>query len=185
VKPVNGTCDELGVNAKGEIGEALTVVDMFALYVKTKNFHWYAPGLGSRSRHLLLAEQAGQVLVTIDTIGECVRALGGTAIESIGELGRLHRISDSASADLTTREMLAALLRDTRRIAKQMRRTYGCAERMAISPAQARWRIGSTRPRAGTGSSLRYTTTIEARHGACGGQRGRGCPPARGIEAQL
>jgi starvation-inducible DNA-binding protein len=117
---------DLQLEEHNEVCDALTtlLVDLFALYVKTKVFHWHASGLGSRGRHLLLAEQADQVLVTIDTIGECVRALGGTPIQSIGELGRLHRISDSASADLTTREMLAALLRDTRLIAKQMRRTY-------------------------------------------------------------
>jgi starvation-inducible DNA-binding protein len=73
---------------------------------------------------LLPAEQADQVLATIDTIGEHMGALGGIPIRSIGEKSRLHRISGSTSAGLTTREMLAALLRDTRLIAKQMRRTY-------------------------------------------------------------
>ena len=109
-----------------EVCDALTtlLVDLFALYVKTKVFHWHASGFGSRGGHLLLAEQADQILVTIDTIGERVRALGGTPIRSIGEISRLHRISDSASADLTMREMLAALLRDSRMIAKQMRRNY-------------------------------------------------------------
>ena len=83
------------------------------------------PGLGSRGRRLLLAEQADQVLVTIDTIGERVRALRpGNPIRSIGEIGQLHRMSDIASTNLTMRETLAALLRDSRMIAKQMRRTY-------------------------------------------------------------
>ena len=117
---------DLQIEEHNEVCDALTTLlaDLFALYVKTKVFHWHASGFGPRPRHLLLAEQADQVLVTIDTIGERVRALGGTPIRSIGEISRLPWISDSASTDLTTREMLASLLRDSRMIAKQMRRTY-------------------------------------------------------------
>ncbi len=117
---------DLQLEEHDEVCGALTtlLVDLFALYVKTKVFHWNASGLGSRGRHLLLAEQADQILATIDTIGEHVGALGGTPIRSIGEVSRLRQISDSASADLTMREMLAALLRDSRMIAKQMRRNY-------------------------------------------------------------
>jgi starvation-inducible DNA-binding protein len=116
---------DLHLEEHNEVCDALTrlLVDLFALHVKTKVFHWHASGVGSRGRCLLFAEQADQVLVTIDTIGERVRALGGTPIRSIGEISRLHRISDSAPADLTMREMLAALLLDSRMIAKQMRRT--------------------------------------------------------------
>src|SRR5437868_14046406 len=118
-------CIDLQLEERNEVCNALTTLlaDLFALYVKTKVFHWHASGLGSRVRRLLLAEQADQVLATIDTIGERVRALGGTPIRSIGEISRLHPIGDSAPADLTRREMLAALLRDNRRIAKQMRLT--------------------------------------------------------------
>ena len=120
------TCIDLQLEERNEVCNALTTLlaDLFALYVKTKVFHWHASGLGSRVRRLLLAEQADQVLATIDTIGERVRALGGTPIRSIGEISRLHPISDSAPADLTIREMLAALLRDSRMIAKQMRRAH-------------------------------------------------------------
>jgi starvation-inducible DNA-binding protein len=116
---------DLGFEEHDEVCDALTtlLVDLFALYVKTKVFHWHAEGFGFRRRHLLLTEQADQVLATIDMIGERVRALGGTPIRSIGESSRLHQISDSTSADLTTRQMLAALLRATGLIAKQMRRT--------------------------------------------------------------
>jgi starvation-inducible DNA-binding protein len=116
---------DLQLEEHDEVCDALTalLIDLFALYVKTKVFHWHASGSDFRGRHLLLAEQADQILATIDTIAERARALGGTPIWSIGEISRLHR-SDSASADLTTREMLAPLLRDTRLIAKQIRRTY-------------------------------------------------------------
>src|SRR5207248_4455458 len=115
---------DLQLEEDDEVCDALTTLlsDLFALYVKTKVFHWYASGMGPRGRRLLLAEQADQILVTIDTIGERVGAPGGIPIRSIGEISRLHRIGDSASAELTMREMLAALLRDSRLIAKQMRR---------------------------------------------------------------
>src|SRR5947207_5920001 len=117
---------DLQLEERNEVWIALTklLADLFALYVETKVFHWHASGLGSRVRRLLLAEQADQVLMTIDTIGERVRALGGTPIRSIGEISRLHPISDSAPADPTMREMLAALLRASRMIAKLMRPNY-------------------------------------------------------------
>src|SRR5882724_9744344 len=90
---------DLQLEEHDEVCDALTtlLVDLFALYVKTKVFHWHAEGFGFRRRHLLLTEQADQVLVTIDMIGERVRALGGTPIRSIGESSRLHQISDSTS----------------------------------------------------------------------------------------
>ena len=111
---------DLQLEERNEVCAALTTLlaDLFALYVKTKVFHWHTSGLGPRVRRLLLAEQADQVLM------KRVRALGGTPIRSIGEISRLHPISDSAPADLTIREMLAALLRDSRMIAKQMRRAH-------------------------------------------------------------
>jgi starvation-inducible DNA-binding protein len=117
---------DLRLDENKEVCDALTtlLVDLFKLYVKTKVFHWHAVGPGFRGRHLLLAEQANQVLATIDMIGMRVRALGGNPIRSIAEISRLHQISDSTSIHPTTREMLAALLRDTRLMAKQIRRTY-------------------------------------------------------------
>jgi starvation-inducible DNA-binding protein len=116
----------LQIEEQNHVCDALTTLlaNLLALYVKTKVFHWHAAGPDFRSRHLLLSEQADQILATSDSIGERVRALGGSPIGSIGELGRLHRMSCSAPVDLATREMLAALLRDNRLIAKQMRRTY-------------------------------------------------------------
>ena len=120
------TYGDLQLEEHDEVCDALTTLlaDLFALYVKTKVFHWHVSGLSSHGGHLVLAEQADQVLVTIDTIGERVSALGGTPIRSIGEISRLHWIGDRASADPTVREMLAALLRDSRMLAKQMRRNY-------------------------------------------------------------
>jgi starvation-inducible DNA-binding protein len=115
----------LQIEEQNHVCNALTTLlgNLFALYVKTKVCHWHAAGLDVRSRHLLLSEQADQILATSDAIGERVRALGGSPIGSIGEVGRLHRMNCSAPAELGTSEMLAALLRDNRQIAKQMRRT--------------------------------------------------------------
>jgi starvation-inducible DNA-binding protein len=115
---------DLQLEEHNEVCDALTtlLVDLFALYVKTKVFHWHASGLGPRGRRLLLAEQADHILVTIDTIDERVGVPGRIPIRSIGEISRPHRIGDSALAELTMREMLAALLRDSRVVAKQMRR---------------------------------------------------------------
>jgi DNA-binding ferritin-like protein len=75
---------DLHLEEHNEICGALTtlLVDLIALHVKTKVFHWHAAGSGSRRRHLLRAEQADQILATIDTIGERVGALGGTPIRS-------------------------------------------------------------------------------------------------------
>ena len=117
---------DLQLDEQIEVCDALTTLlaHLFALYVKTKVFHWHVSGLGSHGGPLVLAEQADQVLVTIDTIGERVRALGGTPIRSIGEISRLHWARDGAPADPTMGEMLAALLRDSRMLAKQMRRNY-------------------------------------------------------------
>ena len=121
--PIVTYCD-LHLEEDAEVCDALTTLlaDLFALYVKIKVFHWHVSGLSSHGGHLVLAEQADQVLVTIDTIGERVRALGGTPIRSIGEISRLHWIRDGASADPNVRELLAAMLRDSRMLAKQMGR---------------------------------------------------------------
>jgi starvation-inducible DNA-binding protein len=118
------THTDLYLEEHNEVRDALTTLlaDLFALYVKTKVFHRRASGLGPRGRRLLLAEQADQILVTIDTIGERVGVPGSIPIRPIGEISRPHRIGDSAPAELTMREMLAALLRDSRLVARQMRR---------------------------------------------------------------
>jgi starvation-inducible DNA-binding protein len=115
----------LQIEEKEHVCHAVTplLANLFSLFITTKVFQWHAAGSGFSSHYLLLFDQADQILATSDTIGERVRALGGNPIRSIDEVSRLHRSSDSASADLTSREMLAALLHDTRLVAKQMRRT--------------------------------------------------------------
>src|SRR3974390_3005885 len=88
---------DLKPNAIKDIAGALTILlaDMFALYVKTKNFHWHVPAPHSRDSHLLLDEQAAQIFATTDDIAERVRKVGGTTLRSIGHLGRLQRGLDN------------------------------------------------------------------------------------------
>ena len=111
---------------RADIPVALTALlaDMFALYLKTKNFHWHVSGPHFRDYHLLLDEQAGQILGTTDTIAERVRKLGGQTIKSIGHIGQLQRIKDNDAEEVAPRNMLAELLDDNRRLAGQMLETH-------------------------------------------------------------
>ena len=120
------TCIDFQSRANNESREALTILlaDLFALYIKTKIFHWHAAGPGFRGWHLLLAEQADQVLATVNTIGERVRVLGATPIRLIREISCLQQADDNYTGGLLPRNMLAALLQHNRLIAKQIRRTY-------------------------------------------------------------
>src|SRR5258706_16243881 len=91
------TPTDLRANAVPEISSALNTVlaDMFALYLKTKNFHWHVSGPHFRDYHLLLDEQSGQILAATDAIAERVRKIGGTTLRSIGHIARLQRIADN------------------------------------------------------------------------------------------
>ena len=90
------------------ISAALTTLlsDMFALYVKTKNFHWHVSGPHFRDYHLMLDEQATQILATTDPIAERVRKLGGTTLRSIANIGRLQRVLDNDADCVSPLEML-------------------------------------------------------------------------------
>ena len=119
----------LGAN-RTEVPVALTALlaDMFALYLKTKNFHWHVSGPHFRDYHLLLDEQATQILGTTDTIAERVRKLGGQTIKSIGHIGRLQRVRDNDAEEVAARDMLTELLDDNRRIAEQMLKTHALCD---------------------------------------------------------
>ena len=118
--------NHFSTGSTGEISNALTVLlaDMFALYVKTKNFHWHISGPHFRDYHLLLDEQATQIFGTTDTIAERVRKLGGTTIRSIGHISRLQHITDSDSDKVAPTDMLAELLQDNRQILGEMRHVH-------------------------------------------------------------
>lgn len=95
--------------------DALNIVlaDSFALYLKTKNFHWHITGPHFREYHLLLDEQATQILAATDHIAERVRKLGGTTLRSIGHVGRLSEIADNDAESVDARAMLQELHADT------------------------------------------------------------------------
>ncbi len=102
-------------NQPSSIVDALNIVlaDSFALYFKTKNFHWHVTGPHFREYHLLLDEQATQILAATDLIAERVRKLGGTTLRSIGHVGRLSEIPDNEAENVDARGMLLELHADT------------------------------------------------------------------------
>jgi starvation-inducible DNA-binding protein len=97
---------------------------MFALYVKTKNFHWHVSGPHFRDYHLLLDEQAEQIFATTDAIAERVRKIGGTTVRSIGHIGPLQRVLDNDADFVTPQDMLAELRDENKQLTAHMRETH-------------------------------------------------------------
>src|ERR1700744_2296557 len=110
-----------------EISRALNglLADTFALYLKTKNFHWHVSGPNFRDYHLLFDEQADQIFATTDAIAERIRKLGGRAIHSVGEIARLKRFVENDAEFVTAQDMLAELREDNKTLAAQMREIHG------------------------------------------------------------
>ena len=113
VKKQEQAAKGLGDNV-GDVVTALNGVlaDSFALYLKTKNFHWHVSGPHFREYHLLFDEQAAQIFLTTDLIAERVRKLGGTTLRSIGDIGRHQSLRDNDKAAVTAAEMLTELRDD-------------------------------------------------------------------------
>src|SRR6478736_5749558 len=88
------------------------LADAFALYLKTKNFHWHMSGPHFRDYHLMLDEQADQIFATTDAMAERARKIGGTTLRSIGHIARLQRINDNDAEYVTPEDMLAELRDD-------------------------------------------------------------------------
>ena len=105
---------DLERNSVHAAAEALNGVlaDSFALYLKTKNFHWHVSGPHFRDYHLMLDEQAAQILATTDAIAERVRKIGRTTLRSIGDIARRQRVKDNDSDFVSARDMLAELRED-------------------------------------------------------------------------
>ena len=128
--PSSQTPSGLGLNAMPSIFAALTTLlaDMFALYVKTKNFHWHVSGPHFRDYHLMLDEQAAQILATTDLIAERVRKLGGTTLRSIGNIGRLQRVLDNDADCVSPLDMLTELRDDNVQLTAHMRETHALCD---------------------------------------------------------
>jgi starvation-inducible DNA-binding protein len=124
------TPSDLKSNAVRDISGALNILlaDMFALYLKTKNFHWHMSGPHFRDYHLLLDEQGDQIFATTDAIAERVRKIGGTTLHSIGHISRLQRIADNDAEFVTPMDMLAELRDNNKQLVANLRETHGVCE---------------------------------------------------------
>jgi starvation-inducible DNA-binding protein len=132
------TPTNLTSNATRDISGALTTLlaDVFALYIKTKNFHWHMSGPHFRDYHLLLDEQGEQVFAVTDAIAERVRKIGGTTLRSIGQISRLQRVLDNDADYVTPLDMLAELRDDNKQLAANMREAHSlCDEHGDVASA--------------------------------------------------
>jgi starvation-inducible DNA-binding protein len=125
-------------NARKDISGALTVLlsDVFALYVKTKNFHWHMSGPHFRDYHLLLDEQGTQIFNMTDDVAERARKVGGTTLHSIGQISKLQRILDNDAEYVTPDDMLAELRDDNLQLVGWMREVHDlCDEHNDVATA--------------------------------------------------
>ena len=132
------TPGDLGSEAVKNISGALNALlaDVFALYLKTKSFHWHMSGPHFRDYHLLLDDQAGQIFAMTDDIAERVRKLGGGTLRSIGHIGRLQRLSDNDAEYVEPFDMIAELREDNRSLLASMREAHGlCDEEKDVATA--------------------------------------------------
>jgi starvation-inducible DNA-binding protein len=132
------TPTNLTPNATKDLAGALNALlaDVFALYLKTKNFHWHVSGPHFRDYHLLLDEQGEQIFAMTDDIAERVRKIGGTTLRSIGHIARLQRILDNDADYVTPGDMLAELRDDNVRLTASMRETHDlCDEHGDVASA--------------------------------------------------
>jgi starvation-inducible DNA-binding protein len=104
------------------------LADVFALYVKTKNFHWNMSGVHFRDYHLLLDEQAEQIFAMADDVAERARKIGGNTLRSIGDIARHQRLKDNDRESLSPKEMLTELRTDNRELTRFLRLTHEVCE---------------------------------------------------------
>jgi starvation-inducible DNA-binding protein len=117
---------DLETSAIRDVPAALRALlaDVFALYLKTKNFHWHMSGSHFRDYHLMLDEQSDQIFAITDDIAERARKIGGTAIRSIGHISREQRILDNDADYVDPQDMLAELRSDNQQLTSEMRRVH-------------------------------------------------------------
>jgi starvation-inducible DNA-binding protein len=124
------TPTDLDKAAVRDIAGAMNAIlaDVFALYLKTKNFHWHMSGPHFRDYHLLLDEQADQLFAMTDAIAERVRKIGGTTLRSIGNIARIQRVEDNDADYVEPEDMLAELREDSKALAARLREAHGVCE---------------------------------------------------------
>ncbi|MGB4260151.1 MAG: DNA starvation/stationary phase protection protein [Phycisphaerae bacterium] len=130
------TPTDLSSTAVQAVTEAVNplVADAFALYTKTKNFHWHLSGPHFRDYHLLFDEQAEEILESIDLLAERVRKIGGTTIRSIAHISQLQTIQDDNDEFVSAEDMVRRLMEDNRHMAQQQRAAIAVCERHGDSP---------------------------------------------------
>ena len=136
--PRLATPTDLGSNASKDIAGALNAIlaDTFALYMKTKNFHWHVSGPHFRDYHLLFDEQGAEILGSTDEIAERVRKVGGNTLRSIGDIARHQRLEDNDAVYVDPQDMLAELREDNQRCIAAMREAHDvCDEHNDVATA--------------------------------------------------
>jgi starvation-inducible DNA-binding protein len=125
------TTSDLGHDAVVEISNELRALlaDVFALYVKTKNFHWHMSGSHFRDYHLLLDDQGEQIFAMTDDVAERARKLGGTTLHSIGDIASHQRLKDNNEEFVPAKEMLEELCADNQRLTRYLRSTHEVCDR--------------------------------------------------------
>ena len=132
------TPTDLSSTATKDISAAMNglLADVFALYVKTKNFHWHLSGPHFRDYHLLFDEQADQIFAMTDPIAERVRKVGGSTLRSIGHVARMQRVMDNDAEYVEPSDMLAELREDNKALAGRLREAHNvCEEHRDIATA--------------------------------------------------
>lgn len=128
--PELDTPTDLSPDAVNKISTALNTLlaDAFALYLKTKNFHWHVSGRHFHDYHEMLDEQSDAIFATTDQLAERVRKLGGTTLKSISQISKLQTIKDNNEEYVPPREMLRELMEDNKHIAAAMRKAHGLCD---------------------------------------------------------
>ena len=132
------TPTNLGSNATRDLSGALNALlaDVFALYMKTKNFHWHMSGPHFRDYHELLDDQSEQIIAMTDDLAERVRKIGGTTLRSIGHIARLQWVTDNDAEFVTPPDMLAELREDNKDLTQRMREVHDlCDEHRDVATA--------------------------------------------------
>src|SRR5207247_7517445 len=132
------TRTDLSHAAVKDISAAMNAIlaDVFALYLKTKNFHWHMSGPHFRDYHLLLDEQADQLFAMTDAIAERVRKIGGSTLKSVGHISRLQRVQDNDVDYVQPQDMLAEVREDNKELAARLREVHNvCEEHRDIATA--------------------------------------------------
>ena len=162
VPPALAVPSDLGANATRDIAAALNglLADVFALYVKTKNFHWHMSGSHFRDYHLMLDEQSDQIFAMTDVLAERVRKVGHLTLHSIGEISRNQRIADNDASYVTPQDMLSELREDNGELAKRMREAHNMIDEQKDVATAVCWRYSLTRRNVASGFCMRQAIYV-------------------------